>query len=715
MEKNNASIQRHRYERKRLGLSGKIAGRFLESKLTPLLIALSFFLGILAVTITPREEEPQIIVPMIDVFVQAPGLSSEEVEQRMTTPMEKLLWEIPGVEHLYSISRPGLSMVIVRFNVGENEEDSLVKVYNKLHGNADRIPPGISNPLIKLRTIDDVPVLSVTLHSRRYDSFMLRQVAGELATEIKKVEDVSEVTLIGGQRRQVRVQIDPARMESRMISPLQVYQALARDNSNLPAGSFDKASENFLVEVGDFFRDAKDVSRTVVAVYNGSPVYLADIAAVEDGPEELSDYVMFRGGVKEGKTVTSDDWPFAEEAAVTIAVAKRRGANATWLTEHLRNKIDEFKGTVLVSGIDTTVTRDYGVTAQEKSNELIFHMALATIAVIILMGVFLGLREAAVVAVAVPVTLALTLFTSYFFGYTLNRVTLFALIFAIGILVDDAIVVVENIHRHFRMKWAGLSTMAPYAVDEVGNPTILATFTVIFALMPMAFVTGLMGPYMSPIPINASAAMFFSLVVAFVVTPWMANLLLRISPFKAAESDDHDDANSRIGIFYRRLMAPLIASPKLRWGALGAVVGVLILSFGLFAVRGAKVKMLPHDNKSEFQVIIDAKEGATLEETASLARDIADRLAKEPSSGICRFTREPPGRLTSTAWCGITSCDRVRTWPTSRSICLRSTNGLKNPTRSRDGCDPKSRKSPTDTTPWRSLPKCRRDRRYGRP
>jgi multidrug efflux pump subunit AcrB len=629
MDKKSANIQRHRYERKRLGFSGRIAARFLESKLTPLLVVFSFFLGLLAVTITPREEEPQIIVPMIDVFVQAPGLSSAEVEQRMTTPIEKLLWEIPGVEHLYSMSRPGLSMVIARFDVGQNEEDSLVKVYNKLHGNADRIPMGVSGPLIKLRTIDDVPVLSVALHSRQYDPFMLRQVAGEVATELKKLEDVSEVTLIGGQRRQVRVQIDPAKLEGRMISPLQVYQALARDNSNLPAGSFDRAGENFLVEVGDFFRDAQAVGRTVVAVYNDSPVYLADIATVTDGPEEVTDYVLFRGGLDSENTIAQGDWPFAEEAAVTIAVAKRRGANATWLTEQLRQRIDALKGTVLVSGIETTITRDYGVTAQEKSNELIFHMGLATIAVIILMGLFLGLREAAVVAVAVPVTLALTLFTSYFFGYTLNRVTLFALIFAIGILVDDAIVVVENIHRHFRMKWADLSTMAPYAVDEVGNPTILATFTVIFALMPMAFVTGLMGPYMGPIPINASAAMFFSLIVAFVVTPWMANLLLRYFPGKSHGDEQHDDGDTRVGRFYRSMMVPLITRPKLRWGALGAVVVVLILSLGLFSIRGAKVKMLPHDNKSEFQVVIDTKEGTTLEQTAALARDITDRLAKE--------------------------------------------------------------------------------------
>ncbi len=637
MDKKNADIMRHRYERKKLGISGRISAMFLQSKLTPLMIVFALFLGALALIITPREEEPQIIVPMIDVFVQSPGASSQEVEQLVSAPMEKLLWEIPGIDHLYSVSRPGLSMVIARFEVGENEEDSLVKVYNKLHGNSDRIPGGVSAPLIKLRTIDDVPVMSLTLHSKQYDHFMLRRVAGEVATELKALEDVSEVTIIGGQKRQVRVQIDPGRLEGRMISPLQIFQALQRDNSNLPAGDFDKGGMNFLVEVGDFFRDAQQVGNTVVAVYNGSPVYLSDVAQISDGPAELADYVFFRHGAATTETKADSiqveqKYPFAEEAAVTIALAKRRGANATLVTEKLQEKVEKLKGTVLVSGIDVTVTRDYGFTAQEKSNELIFHMALATVAVIILMGLFLGLREAAVVAVAVPVTLALTLFTSYFFGYTLNRVTLFALIFAIGILVDDAIVVVENIHRHFRMKWAPLSVMTPYAVDEVGNPTILATFTVIFALMPMAFVSGMMGPYMSPIPINASAAMFFSLLVAFMVTPWLANLLLQITSRKKSdeETEHENESEGMIGRLYRRIMEPLVEKPKVRNGALAGVIVLLLLSVGLFATRSAKVKMLPHDNKGEFQVIIDTDEGTTLETTTAASREIAARIAKDP-------------------------------------------------------------------------------------
>jgi multidrug efflux pump subunit AcrB len=658
MDKSHAAAQRRRFERKKLGFSGRIAAAFQDSKLTPLLVLAALVLGVFATSITPREEEPQIIVPMVDVFVQAPGLSSSEVEQLVSTPMEKLLWEIPGLDDVYTISRPNMSMAILRFDVGEDEEDSLVKVYSKLNGNMDRIPVGVDPPLVKLKGIDDVPVMAITLHSRQYDHFMLRQVAGEVATELKKVDQVSEVTILGGQKRQVQVDVHPDELEAHSISPLQVFQALARDNSNLSAGGFSRGDTSFLVEVGDFFRSSRDVEQTIVAVYRNNPVYLADVATVTDGAEEVETYVFHRDGAgapnasdAEHASPTdaehaspTDAGPMSDEAAVTIAIAKRRGANATWLTETLTKRLDELKGSVIVSGIDTTITRDYGKTAEDKSNELIFHMLLATISVVILMWIFLGIKEAMVVGVAVPVTLALTLFASYFFGYTLNRVTLFALIFAIGILVDDAIVVVENIHRHFRMKWGSLDAMTPVAVDEVGNPTILATFTVIFAMMPMAFVSGMMGPYMSPIPINASAAMLFSLAVAFIVTPWMTKRLLAFSERRAqaragpadpskqgASADSESDATElgRIGRVYRKVVEPLVDRPLLRWAVLSGVLLLLAGSVGLVGVRAVKVKMLPHDNKSEFQVVIDSKEGTSLERTAALTREIADELVKE--------------------------------------------------------------------------------------
>ena len=641
MKNSTETAQKRRFERKKLGLSGRIADAFQDSKLTPLIVLAALVLGFFATSITPREEEPQIVVPMVDIFVQAPGLSSGEIEQLVSTPLEKLLWEIPGVDDVYTTSRPNISMAIVRFDVGENEEDSLVKIYNKVQSNLDRIPIGVNPPLIKLKGIDDVPVMSVTLHSKIYDSTMLRRVAGEVATELKKVDDVSETAIIGGEPRQIRVEVDPDRLAGHMISPLQVYQALGRDNSNLSAGGFSRADMHFLVEVGDFFRSARDVEQTIVAVYNDKPVYLSDVATVYDGYAEVSTYVFHRDGAATEASVEEENTPFRpmeDEPAVTIAVAKRRGANATWLTQTLTERLESMKGTVLVSGIDATITRDYGETAKEKSNELIFHMFLATISVVILMWLFLGVKEALVVAVAVPVTLALTLFASYFFGYTLNRVTLFALIFAIGILVDDAIVVVENIHRHFKMKWGPLDTITSFAVDEVGNPTILATFTVIFALMPMAFVSGMMGPYMSPIPINASAAMLFSLFVAFVVTPWMTKRLLAYSEKRKQikgleegdEHDEHDSDGGAIGRVYRKILEPMVDKPALRAGVLVGVVVLLIGSMAMVYVRAVKVKMLPHDNKSEFQVIIDMDEGTTLERTAAVTREIAAELVKEP-------------------------------------------------------------------------------------
>jgi multidrug efflux pump subunit AcrB len=626
--KDSPEALRRRYERKRLGASGGIAAAFQDSKLTPLLVVASLILGLFATAITPREEEPQIVVPMVDVFVAAPGLAVDEVEQLVATPMEKLLWEIPGLDDVYTISRPGMAMAILRFDVGEDEEDSLVKVYNKLNSHMDRIPVGVSPPMVRLKGIDDVPAFAVTLHSKTYDAFNLRQVAAEVATELKKADDVSETSIIGGLRRQLRVELEPSRLANFSLSPLQVFGALGRDNKNLVTGTFERGDTSFFVRVGEFFRSAKDVEETVVAVYQGRPVYVRDVARVLDGPEEVSSYVFHRAPGSEDA--------FGDETAVTIAVAKRKGANATALTQRLTRDLEALKGSVLVSGIDYTVTRDYGETAEEKSNELIFHMFLATISVVALIGLFLGLKEAAVVLVAVPVTLALTLFASYFFGYTLNRVTLFALIFAIGILVDDAIVVVENIHRHFAMRWGSLDVITPFAVDEVGNPTILATLTVIFALMPLAFVSGMMGPYMSPIPINASAAMVFSLLVAFVVTPWMSKLLLRrVERLRAAGGahDDapghHDDAGA-VGRVYTKLIAPMVDIGWLRTTVLLSVVGLLFASMALVYFRAVKVKMLPHDNKSEFQVMVDAAEGSTLERTAAVTRELASVLAQDP-------------------------------------------------------------------------------------
>ncbi len=638
--------KRARYEKRPLGPSGRIAKAFQDSKLTPLLVIVALFIGIFATMITAREEEPQIVVPMVDIFVPASGLAPAEVEQLIATPLEKLLWEIPGLENVYTTSRANMAMAILRFKVGENAEASLVKVYNKINGNLDRLPPGVSPPLVRLKGVDDVPVFAITLHSKQYDAFNLRRVAGEAATELKKIDDVAETTILGGLKRQLRVELDPDRMRGYAISPLQVFGAIGRDNQNQSVGSFDRGDTNFLVRAGDFFRSKEDVAATVVAVYNGQPVYLSDVAKVTDGPEEATSYVFHRDGAGARRTVpasaiATNVGTLPEEEAVTIAVAKRRGANATSLTKRLEERVEALKGHVFVSGIDVTTTRDYGISAEEKSDELIFHMLLATLSVVVLIWIFLGVKEAAVVLVAVPVTVALTLFSSYFFGYTLNRVTLFALIFAIGILVDDAIVVVENIHRHFKQRWGSLDVLTPVAVDEVGNPTILATLTVIFALMPLAFVSGMMGPYMSPIPINASAAMVFSLIVAFVVTPWMTKRLLGLSEKwkqrrgqSSEGSDDEDEAHDEAGVLgraYRRLVEPMVDSPKVGGIVLASTVALLLGSMSLVYVRAVKVKMLPHDNKSEFQVIVDTPEGTTLESTAAVTREVAAALVRDSS------------------------------------------------------------------------------------
>ena len=602
-----------------LGIAGRVAQAFIDSKLTPLFLAGAILLGLLTLWQLPREEEPQIVVPMFDVFVEMPGASAEEVEQRVTHPMERLLNEIPGVEYLYSTSSPGRSMVVVRFYVGEDEAEAAVRLNNELRANFDLIPPGASLPLIKPRSIDDVPVLALTLWSRRYDHFVLRRVAAELREAIKRVPDVSEVTIIGGQRRQVRVLLEPTALAARNLSPLGIVEGLQAANRLLPSGSFAAGNQQFLVETGGWLRNKEDVERVVVATSNGRPVFLGDVAEVIDGGEEPADYVFFGTG---GAGSEETDWP-----AVSLAVAKRKGTNAVEVAHAVLAKIHGLAGTVLPADVELQVTRNYGETAKEKSNELLFHMMIAVVGVSLLVWLTLGLRESFIVLLAIPATLALTLAVFYFYGFTLNRITLFALIFSIGILVDDAIVVVENVARHCRLpENRGLSTaaIAIKAVDEVGNPTILATLAVIAAILPMALVSGLMGPYMRPIPIGASAAMLFSLMVAFVVTPWATVRLLKY------EREEGQEVESRSTRLYRRFMGKLIASAPHRRGFLVGVVALLLASLALVAVGWVRVKMLPFDNKSELQVIVDMPEGTTLEQTTRVTRELAAVIRDDP-------------------------------------------------------------------------------------
>ena len=597
------------------GIAGRIAAGWIDSKLTPLLIAASLLLGAFSVIRLPREEEPQIVVPLIDVFVAMPGASAGEVEERVTKPMEKLLWEIPGVEYIYSTSSPGNALAIVRFKVGEDEEKSIVRLNQKMLANFDLIPPGASQPLVKPRSIDDVPILALTFWSKRYDSYSLRRVAAQVHDYIKQADNVSAVEILGGERRELRVTLQPGELSARSLSALQVMSALRGANRRLESGRYNSGNREFLLETGSFLRSAEEARAVVVGVSGGRPVYLRDVAAVIDGGEEPAQYVQYAAG--------RVFYP-----AVTLAVSKRKGANAIDVASDVLRRVDALKGTLIPSEVEVTITRQYGETAAEKSNELLFHMAIAVVSVSVLIGLTLGLRESFIVFTAIPVTLSLTLTVFYLYGYTLNRITLFALIFSIGILVDDAIVVVENIVRHRRLpdnRSRPLVEVAVDAVNEVGNPTILATLTVIAAILPMAFVGGLMGPYMRPIPIGASAAMVFSLIVAFTVTPWAAVRML--GKHVAGESHDAEDRLTR---FYRRAMDRLLHRPTYTWGFLGMVTALLLGAMGLVYIQFVKVKMLPFDNKSEFQVIVDMPEGTPLEETARVTRLLAEAVQEEP-------------------------------------------------------------------------------------
>ncbi len=597
------------------GVAGRLAGAFIHSKLTPLFILASLLLGLYAVIALPREEEPQIIVPMVDVFVDMPGASPAEVEQRVTRPLEQLVWEVPGVEYLYSTSSAGRAMVIVRFLVGQDEERALVRLNQKLEAAAGLLPPGASRPLVQARSIDDVPVMALTLWGKGYDDVRLRQLAEQLQEALKEITDISQVTVIGGRSRQISVELDPPALEARGLDPLAVQQALARANVLAPAGDIVSAGRSSRLEAGRWPTSPSALADVVVGAAGGAPVRLSDVASLSDGGGEPDSYVSYHP--HQGEAL----------AAVTLSIAKRKGTNAIELTRRVDEKVATLQGYFLPGDLHVTTTRNYGETAEQKSNELLWHMFLAILSVSVLIWLVLGRRESAVVLTAIPVTLALTLFVFYLYGYTLNRITLFALIFSIGILVDDAIVIVENIVRHARMAHdpQQLEAVAVRAVDEVGNPTILATLTVVAAILPMAFVGGLMGPYMRPIPVGASAAMLFSLVVAFIVTPWAAVRLLKRT---AGHQDPSED---RLTALYRRVMAPLIARPRTRTVFLTAVALLLLAAVALVPLGLVTVKMLPFDNKSELQVIVHMPEDTPLETTARAASMLADRALADPA------------------------------------------------------------------------------------
>ncbi len=605
------------------GFAGKIAKAFIHSKLTPLSIIASLLLGIMAVYFLPREEEPQIKVPMIDVMVAMPGATPKEVEERVSIPMEKLLYELPGVEYIYSTSMHGKSLLVVRFYVGTDLENSIVRLNQKLATNFDRIPHSVSQPLVKPHTIDDVPVLALTLHSSKYDHFTLRRLAFQVDDSIKNIKDVAETMIIGGTRHQLRILFDPLRLNSRNLTVTEVIPKIRQANQQAYTGSLKTLNNEVELQTGSFLKNIDDVGRIVVGVFADKPVYLKDIATLAEGAEEPDNYVLY-----------GDRNTPSREAAVTISIAKRPGANAVTVVSDVIRKVHSLENHLIPEDVEITVTRNYGETAAEKSNELLLHMGIAVFGVALLILLFLGWRESIVVMLAIPSTLALTLLVFYLYGYTLNRITLFALIFSIGILVDDAIVVVENIVRHVRLPGNSDKTFTDIAIDavnEVGNPTILATWAVIAAILPMAFVGGLMGPYMRPIPIGSTAAMLFSLAIAFTVTPWAATRILKRHHFAEAESTIEKMPDDFFTRLYHRIMDPLLVHSSWRILFFIIITALLLLSFSLVYFGMVKVKMLPFDNKSEFQVILNMPEGSTLERTSRAALEMSEAISMDPA------------------------------------------------------------------------------------
>ena len=613
-----------------MGISGRIAKYFLHSQMTPLLALVAVLLGAFAVLVTPREEEPQINVTMANVLIAYPGASAKDVAQTVATPAEQVLSQIAGVDHVYSVSQPGMAIITVQFKVGEEHVPSLVKLYDVVHSHADWLPAtlGVAPPIIKAKGIDDVPVVALTLWREQElgGGLELTQIAHAIEAELKRVLGTREVSTLGATQRVVRVLLNPESLNAFQLSMQDVRAALRSANVSQNAGNLVQDNREVLVQTGSFLSNANEVRQLVVGVADGKPVFLRDIAEVQDGADQPGSYVWLgTGPAAEDKQIRAS----GEFTAVTMAITKKPGANAVEIAEQLLARVEQLKGSVIPSDVQVSTTRNYGATANDKAMKLIQKLFFATFAVVALVWLAMGRREALVVGVAVLLTLAITLFASWAWGFTLNRVSLFALIFSIGILVDDAIVVVENIHRRRALaSHQPLSEIIPEAVDEVGSPTILATFTVIAALLPMAFVTGLMGPYMSPIPINASMGMVISLAVAFVITPW---LVLRFAgAHHEVLTDERDTATTR---FFNKRLAPFLngehgkpARRKLWWGILGG----LVLAVSLGVVKLVILKMLPFDNKSEFQIVVDMPTGTALEQTGAVLREIGGYLATVP-------------------------------------------------------------------------------------
>ena len=611
-----------------MGPSGRIARFFLTSQLTPLIALIAALLGLFAILVTPREEEPQINVTMANVFIPFPGASAKDVEALVATPAEQVLSQIAGIEHIYSVSKPGMAVLTVQYLVGQDRTQALVRLYDTIQANRDWVSPelGVGEPIIKPLGIDDVPIVTVTLWTRdpNRGAYELEQAAHAAEIELKRIAGTREVTTVGGPGRAVRVMMDPDRMAAFGVSAQDIRDALQVSNAAQPSGTLVSNNQEILVQTGTYLTGADDVKQLVVGVSQGRPVYMNDIATVVAGPDQPTRYVWYGPGAGgTDKAGTGQTFP-----AVTLAVSKKPGENAVDVAEKVIARVQALENSVLPEGVEVSVTRNYGATADDKAKKLIQKLIFATASVVLLVLFALGKREALIVGAAVLLTLAATLFASWAWGFTLNRVSLFALIFSIGILVDDAIVVVENIHRRMSLDHDGLEAIIPRAVDEVGGPTILATLTVIAALLPMAFVSGLMGPYMSPIPINASIGMVISLAIAFIVTPWLALKLI-----KQGAHGHADAGNDKLLNLFRARLTPFLrgeagkgARRKL-WLGIGAAI---LISVALPVVQWVILKMLPFDNKSEFQIIVDMPVGTPLEKTAQVLAEMGDAVAKVP-------------------------------------------------------------------------------------
>jgi multidrug efflux pump subunit AcrB len=614
------------------GFIASIVKRFLSSHLSIILIIFSVCLGISAILVTPREEEPQIIVPLADVYVYAPGANSIEIEKLVATPLERLLWQIDGVEYVYSMSRKDLAIVTVRFYVGEDRENSLVKLHNKITMNIDAAPPIVKGWVIKPVEIDDVPIVNLALYSDRYGDYELRRIGEEVLSRLSEVKDISRTEIVGGRKREIRIELLPERMSGLGVSLLEVQKALQGADASITAGKFSRFNKEFSVTSESFLSSSNEVSSLMVGVHNGRPVYLRDIANILDGPEESESYsrIGFSNFYRKAHNKENESVYFP---AVTLALAKKKGTNAVTVSRNILNKVEELKKNVIPDGVGVEVIRDYGKTAQQKVNGLLSSLAFAVISVIILLAIALGWREALVVALAVPISFSLALFVNYLFGFTINRVTLFALILSLGLVVDDPITNVDNIQRHILMGKHKAFSATLFAVNEVLPPVIMSTLAIIISFIPLFFITGMMGPYMAPMASNVPLTVTFSTLCALTIVPWLTHMLLKnITSKRLDDSSTNNDKgiNVWIGGIYRKIVSPFLKSKSKRYILLFAIVFLLLLSAALVTFRLVPLKMLPFDNKNEFQIVLDMPEGTTLETTNNVIQSFEDYFKKIP-------------------------------------------------------------------------------------